>query len=310
LDPQTDAGYKDFSDSVLSELALFILDDRARIRAMILAGDRNLPRYLEQAFINRCQDRVRTPQSDPMRYFRKRAGEVLRHADGIYTTTDGAGFLAFSLRPQSEERALPPEVDLCAIPLPGSLAAGLDYAAACRKGHLALLAAHFWEKISEQAGRRPVWVGLRDFVRWVACYVPMMFNAVPEEEADLPPQTVSKAPGVRGPAPGADARRPPLRPDAAQCRRLAGCFCERLDPRDREVFYLKAFGQLAWTEIAARTGYSGPSGPHYAYERIEQRLRSYLRDWPGLSPEDLDEEACELFLAELQAVLKERLAGP
>jgi hypothetical protein len=290
-----------------SELALFILDDRARIQALVVAGDSNFSRYLRHAFINHCKDLVRTSGLDPLRYFRKRSGEVLRQSARIHTSLKNGRFTVFSLHGENEEAALPSDLELCSIPLPGRLSQGLDYTVACKKENLLDLAVHFWEKLSAILHGRRVWVDLKDFVNWVACYVPMFVTTAPEESADYPAEPVSEKPGTRAQTPCLSEVQPLPRPADEQLDTLVSSLAARLDKKDKAVFYYRYFQVMSWDDVARRTGFSGPSGPSYRYAGVIAQLKSFLREWPGLSPEDEDLETMGLFWDKLHAVLKEAL---
>ncbi|MEA1945885.1 MAG: hypothetical protein U9N83_01125, partial [Thermodesulfobacteriota bacterium] len=60
-------------------------------------------------------------------------------------------------------------------------------------------------------------------------------------------------------------------------------------------------------------GYKGPSGPEYQFDKIENKLRYFLRDLPWLSPgegQDTNEEAFALFLKTLLKTLKNSIQKP
>jgi hypothetical protein len=60
--------------------------------------------------------------------------------------------------------------------------------------------------------------------------------------------------------------------------------------------------------VARQAGYSSPSGVKYRLERIQEKMKYFLRDLPWLSPEDLNEEAFSFFLNILLRHLKK--SGP
>jgi hypothetical protein len=288
-----------------SELALFILEDRAQIKALIAARDPNLSRYLQQAFLNHCRDLARRSGLDPLRYFRKRAVEAFRHSHRIHRKLRDGRFLMFSLHAENEEMRLPQDFEHCAIELPRRLAENLDYSAACKKDNLIELAVHFWSHLSGILDGRRFWVDLRDFVKWVACYVPMHVG-VESEEVGEPSETL----GSKNPDPWdavAPGDQPLPLPTNEQLEALAAAFAGRLDQEERGVFYYRSFEKMKWGEIARLTGFKGPSGPSYRFECAKAVLKNLLREWPGLSPEDEDPETTDRFLEKLQAILKKTL---
>lgn len=289
-----------------SELSLFILEDRARIKALIAARDSNLPRYLQQAFLNRCRDLARRSGLDPLRYFRKRATEAFRQSPQIYRELKDGRFLLFSLHPENEEIQLPHDFELCTIELPPRLAQGLDFEVACKKANLINLAVHFWSRMASYQNGRRVWVDLRDFVNWVACYVPMRIGLKTAEEEGSSAVSVSNKPD---PWDIAISEVHPLpKPTDEQLEVLATAFSYRMDQKDRAILYCRIFMELSWEEIARRTEFKGPSGPAYRFEEAKALLKGLLREWPGLSPEDEDAETLDRFLEILRAVLKKALS--
>jgi hypothetical protein len=213
----------------------------------------------------------------------------------------------FSIHPENTDEKISTEIDLCSIPLPPKLAQGLDYDAACKKDVLEQLAVHFWHSLSAACGGRHIWVDLRDFVQWVGCYVPLKVEVASEQEADPGREPISESPGTRGPEPPLSEMQPLPRPGSQQIMKMAACFAARMDSKDRAVFYYRFFEEASWDEVGRRTAFSGPSGPHYRYDQIVDRLRAFLREWPGLSPEDEDPETMDLFLEAIRSILKDSL---
>jgi hypothetical protein len=285
---------------LMSELSLFILEDRAHIKALIAARDPNLPRYLHQAFMNRCKDLVRHPGLDSLRYFRKRAGEVLRQSKWFHKELKDGRFLMFSLHADSEEGRLPQDFEHCAIELPRGLAEGLDYPAACRKNNLVELAVHFWNRVSSMLDGRRIWIDLRDFVNWVACYVPM--HGIVKHAEEVGPSDDPNT-NTLDSLEAAPINLPP--PTDDQLEALAAAFAARLDKKDQAVFYYRFFESMSLEEVARKAGFKGPSGPSYRFEEAKDVLKSLLREWPGLSPEDEDPETLGRFLDKLRGILKE-----
>jgi hypothetical protein len=290
-----------------SELTVFILENRANIKALIIARDSNLPRYLQLAFLNRCRDLARRSGLDPRRYFRKRAAEVFRQSPRFHRALKDGRFIMFSLDAASEEVRLPQEFDLCAIGPPGHLAESLDYSAACKENHLVDLAVHFWNCLCEILQGRRIWIDLRDFVRWVACFVPMHVALESAERRGSSEDQESFNPDLWDTVTSEDPPLPP--PSDEQLEALASAFVARLNQKDRAIFYYRLFEEMKWEDVAHLSGYKGPSGPLYRFEQTKDTLRELLREWPGLSPEDEDREAEDLFMEKLHMILKKSLSA-
>ena len=87
-------------------------------------------------------------------------------------------------------------------------------------------------------------------------------------------------------------------------------FAERLDGREKRIFYHRFGEKGVFSAIAAKLGYSSPAAAKYHCDRCEEKLRSFLIDLPWLSPDDLNEDAFLHFLDTLLLVLKESVPAP
>ncbi|CAB1074811.1 hypothetical protein D1AOALGA4SA_2630 [Olavius algarvensis Delta 1 endosymbiont] len=292
----------DILASIESELALLILEDRSHLRRLVLSGDPNIARALRSRFINLCLDKARSPDRDPYRYLYKRAADILRESETIYTRRAPVKGLNFSVHP--ENRPIPPltREDLASIPWPTGLVAVLNYEAINRKAALLDLADYFAKRVAAAWGNRRVWVALRDLINWIGLHVPLQHSGpeAAEPEASRP---VESLPDTR-----TDPNETPVNADfIAKC---AACASNILNDREKEVFYYRRCLGLSLKEIAVRMGYKTSSGPKHYLDRAEHRLRRFLRDKPGLAPPDYDERDFAIFRENLSMILKESLSQP
>jgi hypothetical protein len=301
-DLQINESQKDLLSTITSELALFILEDRSHIRNMILSGDPNAARALRNRFINFCLDRARSPDRDPYRYLYKRACDILRQSESFYTRAEHKKGLAFSIHP--ENRSIPAlcREDFESVSWPVHIVNALDYDAVNRKTVLPNLATYFWNCIAAVWGSRQIWVAMRDFINWIGLHVPLN---PPRPEETMPEGT----PPIEN-VPDSHYQPNEIPIDLEFISKCAACAANLLNDREKEIFYCRWGLGLSLKDIADRLGYKGSSGPKHFLDNAEDELRRFLRDKPGLAPDDLDDQAFAIFRENLFAILKERVLKP
>jgi len=301
-DTQLNEPRADILSAIQSELALFIIENKASIQSLIVSGDRNISRALRSRFIYYCLDKARRPDTDKYRYLYKRTSDILRQADSIYTTLKNKKSLVYSLFPKNS--SIPPLLreDLKAIAFPPDFAHMLDYDSINRKGVLLELADYFWNRISEIWQSRHIWIELRDCITWIGFHV-VLHARVPEKA------------GPDGEAPLNRVPDDQYRPDVIYfdsrlidnwAHYVASCF----NDREKEIFYRRYGLGYSLKNIAGNFGYKGSSGPKYSLDSAEHKLRIFLRDKPWLSPDDLNEKAFAVFRRKLLLILKESISKP
>ncbi|MDM8526052.1 hypothetical protein QUF80_21980 [Desulfococcaceae bacterium HSG8] len=281
---------------IRSELVLFILENELRIRKMLLLS--GLPgghHRLRKAFINYWIGKTRRPLKDPQRYLYKHAADVLRLSDNFYISAK-SNSSAFSM--SAEAVPIPPlsAEDIRDIPFPDQITQKLDYESVNKKKVLLMLAAHFWEKVSEMWGK-PVRADLRDFIRWIGLHVPVRFLA--------PVRSLPDGRNISEFIPDHCQKTEDIYFDQELVKKWARNFANRLSENEKTAFVLRYGLRLSLKEIAIKMGYKGSSGPKYPLKHAEQKLRFFLCDLPWLSPDDLNEEAFSLFHDTLLLLLKE-----
>jgi hypothetical protein len=288
-------------NAIQSELTLFILEKKSVIEGILAAGERPLARYLREGFIRRCLDTARRSGPDRFRHFYKHAADVLRNSEGMHTMAAPGHSTAFSLHPTSHRISPLSQEDLEDIPFPAELAGSGSYESVNKKAVITDLAVYFWREVSGRWNDRPVWVELKDFIHWVHRHVPLKFCLEPQGSNGielLPQSSVG------------DSLPQEAWFDPEKVKKWAHQFAARLNGKEKAVFYLSSFQNLSLRGTAEKLNYQGSSGPKYLLDAVIHELRKFLRDLPWLSPDDLNEEAVELFMDTLGSVLKNSDSKP
>jgi hypothetical protein len=298
-DPYGQYASEDLMDDIRSELSLFIIENAARLSAVLLSENNNPYPFLKKAFANHWITNTRRADRDPRRAFYKRVQDVLRNAEGVYFLCEPKRPLSFSLASQNSTPCLCEE-DILVIPFPKDTERRYD--GINKRGVLLELARHFWQEVSRMWGDIPVWVHIRDVVAWIEHYVPLEAPAVCREGRngrsvidDLPHDTH-------------ECNVP--RWDRDQVIQWAGYFAGRLSRKEGDVFALTYGSGLNLREVAERLKYKGSSGPKYMLDGVNEKLRFFLRDLPWLSPDDFSPEAFSLFVDTLILNLKKTSITP
>lgn len=291
-------------DDIFQELAALVQEEHVQ-RAVLALENRAAGAYLKKVFLNRWVDFCRKKNTDtPWNYLYSRARRVLHeaHGDFFIHQEDSKHVVWFSTASPSIVCGPLADEDLKNIPFPPGLADQLVIEKIEGKKSLLELATHFLKEISRRFyGDEPVRVRLNDFVTWLGLYVVLQHRTVEPSGAggrDPLDTVVSSDPG---PGPGFEPHR---------VRTWAGMLAERLEPAERQAFYLKWGENLPLRAIAAKMGYKGESGPKYLIDRAVEKMQDFTRDLEGLSPEDPNEEARTFFKEVLMEFLKKSVMEP
>jgi hypothetical protein len=298
-DPYGEYAFEDLVDDIRSELSLFIIENSARLSAVLLSENSNPYPFLKKAFINHWITNTRRGDRDPQRAFYKRMQDVLRNAEGIHLMSEPKRPLCFSLALQNSNPCLCQE-DILAIPFPGTIERRHD--AINKRDVLLELARYFWQEVSRMWGDIPVWVDIRDLVRWIEHYAPLEVPIICKESKDGR-SLLDNSPHHN------QAHGIPYW-DRDLVTRWAGHFAKRMSKKERDVFTLTYDAGLNLREVAQELNYRGSSGPKYILECINDKLRFFLRDLPWVSPDDLCQEAFSLFMDTLILNLKKTPPTP
>jgi hypothetical protein len=277
---------------LISELCVFIIEKADRLDPLVLCETANPEAYIYVSFINHLKEKARKRNMDAGRYLYKRATSIFSKAKPAIAVKRTKQSSAFSLRPDAENRSIPPltDDDLAAIPFPVDQVQRLDFDAVNHKTALLTLGAHFWNTVFEMWGRIPVWIDVYDFIRWLQRHVTMP-SLVSLEEAE------SLAGPVGDPADDSCF-------DPEKVKTWARLFANHLSQKEKPVFLMRHGQGMPLEKIAQALKYKGASGPSYHLENAEEKLRYFLRDLPWLTPEDMNSEAFTLFYETLMRVLK------
>ncbi|MCP4623657.1 MAG: sigma-70 family RNA polymerase sigma factor [bacterium] len=143
---------------------------------------------------------------------------------------------------------------------------------------------------------------LRDFISWIGLHV-RLSSSRPEEILPQENRPIENVPDTQN-----RPNEPPIDPEYIS--KCAACAANLLNDREKEILYCRWGSGLSLKDIADRMGYKSSSGPDYFLKNAEHKLRRFLRDKPGLEPDDLDDAAFAIFRKNLFAILKESLSQP
>lgn len=288
------------AEECVGELWLFLRNEKGSLgheaARLIAEGDTTRFRTIvANAFLQRLIDKRRTTGRSPSHALYRRVRQILSKTPGIAYRPLGRG-IGFACYACSGEEHLPT--------FPGE---GRDAYTTWRsppgawddpkkKTALQDLARLFWEEAARRSGG-PVLVPIRDFVRYLQAQFPGTFGDPGRREVRIEE-------GEEG-----SNELPCDRPDEALYTRarlkdLAECLVAALDEKKRAILRLDLEENLTLGEIARQLGLKGPSGVHYQRARAMEILRAFCVQWPGLSPEDLDEGLWKDFIQEFLALCK------
>lgn len=293
---------------IQSEFHLFVLSNNARL-AVRFAGSGCSEALLLKQFIQHLQDANRSRGGSAYHYIYKRASDVLRNAgdQGFVTAAKAGGAgTAFSLGPAAHTLAALAREDLEKIAFPVHWVPAVTFDAVNRRRVLVQLAGYFWERIHEMVNMN-VRVDLRDFINWLFVHMAPPDFSRPRQD----PFDTNAPPEAQIPDSAGDPEKQYF--DAAKVRQWAAMFTETLDAVDQKIFWLRHFQQTPLQKIAAKVpGLNSAAAVKYRCDQIEARLKAFvmLHDLPWLSPDDLNENAFDLFVETISAILKNRAAMP
>ena len=286
---------------IRQELALFILEKKNFQKRLTAEGD-NFKAYLKTAFIHHWIDKTRRLDLDPWRHLYKRAATVLSQSSRFFSSVRGEQGTAFSMVPEFVLITPLSSEDFSEILFPDHMLESREFEHMNKKVNILALAAYFWKRISGIYGKRPVLIDLRDFINWIGLHVPLS----PLKQTDEYQQ--GDKPFDQGSAVDSTPDKRNFNPELV--KQWAENFAAKLNQREKSVAYLSYKEDIGLKDIAKKLGYKGPSGPKYQLDRVEDKLKFFLRDLPWLSPDDLDEEAFSFFLDTLLFILKKSLPEP
>ncbi len=288
---------------IQSTLVLFLLEkNNARLQA--LTHDPNAAIKLRQWFVRFWIDRTRRPDQDRYRYLYKRITNVLRNSDRFFTHAPNAKGTFFSMVPENQATAPLCDEDLDEIEMPEEIARLTDFDSINSKKIILVLTEHFWRQVTNLFGKRSVWVEIKALMVWIA-------RSVSFENTLETAQSLDGNPGVGLSFDRMESSEQALY-DPAMVKVWAGKAAMVLSENERLVFYLRYGRDMGLQAISGHMGSQGRSAGRSSYwlEKAHNRLKTFLRELPWLSPEDLDEEAFSLFRETLLAILKKLVSMP
>jgi len=304
---------------ILSELTLFVLENRADLQKRLAASGAKKGAYLQTAFINHLIDRSRSPVADPFRYMYKRVRDILNAAPEFHLVVRARKGSAFSMHPKNRFILPVNDEDLESIPFPHDKIRSADFQSVNTKGAIIKAATHFWRNVSKMWDDAPVWTDIRDFVRWLQRHVsfaePASASRVDVLETEQAKLMAGRGGSVDLAESVPDVQTQPDRVyfDPERIKAWAGHFANQLSPVEAKIFYLRYQAGMSLKEIAEKVGYSSPSGPTYQLNQVEEKLKFFLMDLPWVSPDGRQSpipEAFDLFRNTLLSFLKKSFGKP
>jgi len=298
-----------------SELVVFLIEKKHIFEKLIQSGDPNFSRYLKTSFKNHCIDKARSKSQDPRKYLYKRLSDILRESEGFHTNAGKKDYMAFSRYPENQRVAPPTLEDIRQISFPTHLVASLDYESVNRKAVLLELSEYFWLAVSQMQDGKAIWVTVWSVIEWIESHI---WLTAADETKGVPKPAVKRFSDGNPDQTGQQTVLDGIpddkhRPDADQfdphlIKKWAGCFAEQLNQKEKSICYSGWALQLGLEEIAQKLGYKGASGPQYLLKQMEDKLRKFLRPLDWLDPDDLNEEAFDLFNDTLFSILKKSVS--
>jgi hypothetical protein len=306
---------RDIIAMIESELAIFLYEKGEIFGKLFLSDDKNFSRYLITAFKNHCIDIARKKDIDPRKYLYKRFSDVLRQSEKFHTRADKKEFMSFSCR-KDNRRVVPLTLeDVSDINFPADVVEDMEYKSINRKKVILELSEYFWMQVTQKLGDEPVWLKVWSVIEWIGLHIQW---DVPEEMNGIELHRLQGSPaGNDEKTSQVDAadRVPDYNPkpdeiyfDPNTVINWAGCFAERLNQKEKAIFYFRQELKLNFEEIAKKIDQKGPSGPYYLLKQTEVKLKVFLRDLDWLNPDELNEEAFSLFYDTLISILKKSVS--
>ena len=292
---------EDMVHDLTSELILFLLQNASHIHQRLMAAGKGRAQYLKTAFLNHCKDKYHSLKANRFKYLYKRSADILRNSDKFHTMARQPDISCFSIC--HESRQIPPltQEDCSKIPFPEHKT-HLNFNKINSKDRILKLAHHFLTHLFQIHGNTPVRVDLRDFIQWIGLHVDLTDSITDRMEPSNPIRCPTRGGENHGDIPDASFRPDHLYEnlhfDQSLVVKWGEIFSARLTQKEKLLFYLRYGEKLGLGQIADKSGYKSPSGPQYQFDKIEDKLRLFLRDLPYLSPEeghDTNEEAFTFF---------------
>lgn len=298
---------EDLYQHIESELCIYLIENRRNIQKRLMAPGISKEKTLKNEFIKYCRDKHRN--KDIFKSFYKHAADTLRATDLFFSDTKSDNerelkYTAFSMKASSRKIHPIERATLCQIAFPQHICR-INYKAVNKGKAILELAAYFWERICGIYGM-PVKINLKDFVSWIQMSV--FFPDIRNEDS-IDKETEENGKGSKIIIEDEPHNFEP------NLQKWAKNFAATLADRDKLIFFLRYHEDLDLKSIAAQSGFKGAPGPKGRLNIIDEKLKSFLRPLPRLSPEPgdelpLNEMDFELFMEILLKNLKKAIETP
>lgn len=290
-------------DEIQSALTLFLLEKKDT-SLQGLSHDPNAAIKLQHWFVRYWIDQTRRPDQDRYRYLYKRITNVLRNSDQFYIYAPDQKGTFFSTAPENQTTAPLCDEDLEGIDMPTEMAQLAGFDSINNKNTISAIAGHFWEQVSALFKGKAVWVEIKTLMAWIGRTV--SFENMLETAQNLDDNLGAGLTFDRIESSEQSIYDPEIVKIWAKKAAMV------LSKNERLVFYLRYGRDMGLQTIAEHMGSQGRSAGRSSYwlDKAHNRLKTFLRDLPWLSPEDLDENAFSLFRETLLDHLKEMVLMP
>lgn len=295
---------------VLSEITAFLLENETRLsRVLTAVPEEQWDRILQTAFINHLKDRLRQKDGDPFKRLYRRATDVIRKNASFHSVAINNSYMTMALIPEAVPIGPVNDEDLADTSVPASIDRLIPTDGVWTEATLNQLARHFLEEMARLWNEPAVRVRVSDFTRWLYRFLP------PEPcEVHFPPRSDAEEEAKNLientiPDPGSVGRENEWF-DREKVAIWAGQAAARINVKEAQMVLYYYAEALTMDEVAKRTGKKGASAIHYHIDHFQMQLKSFLRDRPWLSPEDINSEAFFFFWEALIENLKKRFPTP
>lgn len=283
-----------------SELQLFLIKNEKQVSALV--SNPKGANLLCICFINKLKDKIRSKKGDPYSFFRKYVIDTLRRTDRFNVSQDkNSKKITLS---QSETKQIAPltDSDLKEISFPYDRIKNIDFDSIRNQKDIYLLAETFLCEISKKIKQPNVKIFIDDFIKWLTFHIKIPESSLSslsvqqQETDDSEPQDIDIPD---------ENNRPDAGVDLNFYVSVAETFVAQLDSDDRHIAFLKWVKNEKLENIAKSIGSKSPATASYRIKKVEDKLRSHIREIDFISPgNDYDEKELLKFFDVLLEILK------
>ncbi len=271
---------------IMSVLADYILTTEKIQTAIVSSSDPNPVRLLYHSSKNHWIDTNRNLTNNFPQYLRKRIIDILQKSDYFFVDHNKIQSL-FTMAEESRNIARIFAEDLTEICFPLEKVESLTYDKLKNKKTILYLLEYFWKAVKQLWENGNVWIDVDDFVRWFNLHVS---SSQTDDHVTYETQILGF--------------------DSKTITKWADIFCERLNDKEKTIFFHHHCMEKNLEEVAVVAGYKATSSVSYHMDKVKYKMRFFLRDLPVVSANDYNPSAFEFFLDRLCFFLKKIVSAP